>query len=101
MTVLMTLRVTGDATKLEALAAADPTLFPTVSGKGKDMGASYHRFYATDSEIMVVDVWPDEATFHAFFDATPDIGKVMAEAGVTSAPEITFWRHVDLGDSIG
>ena len=101
MSVLMTLRVQGDATKLEALAASDPSLFPTVSGKGKEMGATYHRFYATDTEIMVVDVWPDEATFQAFFDSTPDIGKVMAEAGVSTAPQITFWRNIDLGDAIG
>ena len=101
MSVLMTLRVKGDATKLEALAAADPTLLSTVSAKGKEMGATYHRFYATDTEVLVVDVWPDEASFHSFFDSTPDIGKVMAEAGVTSAPEITFWRKLDLGDDIG
>lgn len=101
MSVLMTMRVTGDATRMEALAAADPDLFPTVSGKAKQMGATYHRFYATDTEVLVVDVWPDEATFQEFFDSTPEIGKVMAEAGVTSPPQITCWRHVDVGDAIG
>lgn len=101
MSVLMTLRIKGDATKLEALAAKDPTVFPSVAAKGKEMGATYHRFYATDSEVLVVDVWPDEATFHAFFESTPEIADVMAEAGVTTPPEITFWRKVDLGDDIG
>lgn len=101
MSVLMTLRVQGDATKLEAFAEKDPTLFPSVSAKGKETGATYHRFYATDTEVLVVDVWPDEATFQAFFDSTPEIGVVMAEAGVTTAPEITCWRKLDLGDEIG
>lgn len=101
MSVLMTLRVKGDATKFEALAAKDPTVFPTVAGRGKEMGADYHRFYATDTEVLVVDVWPDEATFRAFFDSTPDIATIMGEAGVTTAPEITFWRKLELGDDIG
>ena len=101
MSVLMTLRVKGDMTQLEALAEKDPTVFPTVSGKGKEMGATYHRFYATDTEILVIDAWPDEATFQKFFDSTPEIGEVMAKAGVTTPPEITFWREVDLGDGIG
>ena len=101
MSVLITMRVTGDASRMQALAATDPTLFPSVSGKAKPMGATYHRFYATDTEILVVDVWPDEAIFQEFFDSTPEIGKVMAEAGVTAPPQITAWRHIDVGDAIG
>jgi len=101
MSVLMTLRVKGDATKLEALAAKDPTLIPSVANKGKEMGALYHRFYATDDEILVVDIWPDAATFQAFFDSTPEIPNIMSEAGVTTAPEITMWRKLELGDDIG
>lgn len=101
MSVLMTLRVKGDAAKLEALAAKDPSLFPGVSDKGKTMGATYHRFYASDDEVLVVDVWPDEQTFQEFFSSTPEIPQVMAEAGVTEPPQIAFWREIDLGDSIG
>jgi hypothetical protein len=65
------------------------------------MGATYYRFYATDDEILVIDEWPDEQTFQEFFDSTPEIPRVMAEAGVTEAPEITFFRRLDLGDEIG
>ena len=101
MSVLMTLRVQGDAKRLEALYASDPTFFSDVAAKGKKMGATQHHFYATDTEILVVDEWPDEATFQSFFHSTPEIGKAMAEAGVTSAPEITIYRQLDLGDDIG
>ena len=101
MSVLMTLRVKADATKLEAMYAADKKHFSNVADKGKTMGATYHRFYATDDEVLVVDVWPDEATFHEFFGSTPEIPKIMADAGVTTEPTITFWRELDLGDSIG
>jgi hypothetical protein len=101
MNLLMTLRVKGDPNKLEAMKAADPKRFANVADKGKTMGATYHRFYASDDEILVVDEWPDEASFHAFFDATPEIPQIMADAGVTEPPTITFYRRLDLGDEIG
>ena len=101
MSVLMTLRAPADATRLETLAEKDPTVLASVAAKGQASGATYHRFYASDTEILVVDVWPDEAAFHAFFSSTPEIPDIMAEAGVTTAPEITVWRKLDLGDDIG
>lgn len=101
MSVLMTLRAPADATRLEALAEKDPTVLPAVAAKAKEMGATYHRFYASDSELLVIDVWPDEAAFQSFFSSTPEIPDIMAEAGVTTAPEITLWRKLELGDDIG
>jgi hypothetical protein len=97
----MTLRIQGDAKALEHLAEIDPDAFKKVSSAGKAMGATYHRFYATDTEILVVDEWPDEQTFHRFFASQPDIPKFMAEAGVSSEPVITCYRKLELGDDIG
>lgn len=101
MSVLMTLRVKGDPTKLEAMYEADPKRFANVSDKGKTMGATYHRFFATDDEVLVIDEWPDENTFHTFFDSSPEIAQIMGEAGVTEQPTITFYRRLELGDDIG
>lgn len=101
MSVLMTLRVKGDRKKFEALYKGDPNTFAKVADKAKTMGATYHRFYATDDEILVVDIWPDEATFQSFFGSTPEIPALMADAGVTTQPSITSWHELDLGDSIG
>lgn len=97
----MTLRVEGDGKALEHLAETDPQAFPTVAAAGKAAGATYHRFYASDTEILVIDEWPDEESFHQFFASQPDIGKFMAEAGVSSEPTITFYRKLELGDDIG
>jgi hypothetical protein len=101
MSVFMTLRVKADPSRLEAMYEADPQRFASVAAKGKSMGASYHRFAASDDEILVIDEWPDEQTFHAFFDSTPEIPKIMADAGVSSEPVITFHRRLQLGDDIG
>lgn len=101
MSVLVTIRGKGDAMKLEAMAAADSSRFASVADHGKTMGATYHRFYATDDEILVVDEWQDIESFQAFFGSTPEIPVIMAEAGMTEPPEVTFWRRLDLGDEIG
>ena len=101
MSVLMTLRVQGDATQLEHMRDIDPDAFARVAAEGKKAGATYHRFYATDTEILVIDEWPDEQSFHAFFTSQTEIPKMMAEAGVTEPPEITCYRKLDLGDDIG
>jgi hypothetical protein len=51
---------------------------------------------------MAVDEWPDADSFHAFFAAAgSDIGPLMQAAGVTSAPEVTVWSKIDIGDDFG
>ena len=98
MSVLMTLRVSGDPKEVEA---TDPDVLKTIIARAKEHGVISHHFYGSDKEILVVDEWPDEQTFQKFFDSQPDIPKIMAAAGVTTHPEITFYRELELGDAIG
>jgi hypothetical protein len=100
MTVLMTLKVPGDAARLEQFGKDNPGLIPSISGRGRDYGVISHRFYASGGTIMVVDEWPDEESFHKFFEASPEIKDIMAAAGASGPPEITFWTKLDLGDEI-
>jgi quinol monooxygenase YgiN len=95
MSVHMTLRVTGDA---KAVEGADQAMLQLVAQRGREHGCLHHRFYGNGTEVMVVDEWPDEASFQAFFDASPEIKQMMDGAGVTSAPQIEFWRVLDTGD---
>ena len=101
MSVIVTLRVRGDATKIEALAAADPMLLQKITDRAKEHGVISHRFYGTGDEVLVMDEWPSPEAFRAFFDASPEIPGVMEQAGVTSEPEIVFWRKLDTHDDIG
>jgi heme-degrading monooxygenase HmoA len=100
MSVLMTLRVKADASKLEQMVADNPDAMSVISERGKEYGVTYHRFYATDDEVIVVDVWPDAESFQRFYEASPEIGDVMQQAGVTTEPEIRFWRELDLNDAV-
>lgn len=98
MSVLMTLRVSGDAKSVEA---TDPATMKLIADRAVEHGLIRHRFYGSDSEVLVIDEWPDQESFQAFFDASPEIKEMMAAAGVTTAPTIEFWRPLDTGDSVG
>lgn len=99
MSVLMTLRVTGDPKGIEATS---PEELKSILDRAHGHGVIKHRFYGSDNEILVVDEWPDEASFRAFFDeAGGQIKGLMDSAGVTSEPSIDFWRALDVDDAVG
>ena len=98
MSVLMTLRVKGDAAALEARAAANPAGMQAILDKAKPHGLISHRFYGTDDELLVIDEWESEEGFRAFFAETTEIPGLMAEVGVIDEPQITFWRKLDSRD---
>src|SRR5436309_13820021 len=97
MSVVMTLRVPADAKKVEQQAKGDPAMLKTITERAKQHGLISHRFYGNDTEVLVVDEWPDEASFHAFFSQSPDIAKMMEAAGA-GEPVITFWRELETDD---
>jgi hypothetical protein len=103
MSVLMTMSMQGDPTKLEEHAAADPDGMQEIVGSAKEHGLIAHRFYATeDGQIMVVDEWPDEQSFQSFFEENRErIGPLMQAAGISSEPQPKFWRKLDTRDEHG
>lgn len=98
MSVTVTVRVTGDPAQAKALADADPGRIQAISEKGKAAGALHHRFVAGDGEIMVIDEWPDAAAFQGFFEGTPEIPALMADAGMTGQPQVEIWQPLDMHD---
>ena len=71
-----------------------------ISNRGKQHGAIHHQFYSNlaGDEVLVVDEWPDAESFQRFFEASPDIGEMMGEAGVTNEPRPEFWQAIDTPD---
>ena len=101
MSVIMTLRVAGDPGKLEQLAQENADMIRGISARAQEAGVIAHRFYGSDGQIMVVDEWPDAASFQAFFEAEQaNIGPMMEQVGA-GEPEITFWRKLETGDDVG
>jgi quinol monooxygenase YgiN len=99
MSVLMTMRLQGDP---KAVEATDQATQDKIIARALEHGLISHHFYGSDTEILVVDEWPDEESFTAFFaEAGPDIKEMMERAGVTAEPRPEFWRHLDAGDDVG
>ncbi len=103
MSVIVTVSVSGDPEQFEAAAAANPDRMRAIVGRAAEHGLIAHRFYGADGgRLMAVDEWPDAESFQTFFQASgDDIGAMMAESGVTSEPEVTFWRKLESGDDFG
>lgn len=103
MSVLLTFRAKGDPNELERLAATNPGALQAISAQAKAHGLIAHRFYGSeDGQIMVLDEWPDPQSFQQFFEAMrSEIEPMMAQAGVTSEPDVTFWRKLETQDDVG
>lgn len=102
MAVLMTLRVAADGAQIEKLAGQEAGIFSDTIDIAKRHGVISHHFYASDTEVLVVDEWPDEGAFHAFFgEAEAHVRKIMDAAGATAEPDVSFWRPLKVGDEIG
>ena len=103
MSVIMTLRASADPQRFEQYAQEHRDDLMAIVDASKEAGVIAHRFYGSDDgEIMVIDEWPDAESFQRFFQSQQDrIGPLMQEAGVTSEPQITFWRKLETGDDVG
>jgi heme-degrading monooxygenase HmoA len=102
MSVIMTLWAQGDPDKFESAAQQNTDRLQEIVEAAKSNGLIAHRFYGTEGQIMVVDEWPDEQSFRSFFEGNQDkIQPLMQEGGVTSEPQIRFWRKLDTGDDVG
>ena len=100
MAVLVTLRIAGDPARVEQALKSDPDRLMAVSESAKSKGALHHRFFgnADGNGVLIVDEWETAEGFQQFFGDNPQIGAMMAEAGVTSEPEVAFWDLLDTPD---
>ena len=102
MSVIVTLRVTGDPGSFEEQAAAQADTIARIMEVAKSHGLIAHRWYGGDGEFMVIDEWPDGGSFHSFFEAAAaEIGPFMEAVGVVSQPEVKVWRKLEIGDDYG
>jgi hypothetical protein len=99
MSVMMGLRLTVDPERFQQAASENVDRLQAIVEQAKQRGVMHHAFYAGDGEVMVVDEWPDEASFLGFFEAAgAEIGELMGTAGVSNQPQPTFWRQMDTPD---
>ena len=102
MSVIVTMRVSGDPAAFEEQVAAEAEAVGRIMDVAKRHGLIAHRWYGQDGEFMAIDEWPDAESFQSFFDeAQSEIGPLMQATGVTSPPNVTFWRTLETNDAVG
>lgn len=100
MSILVTLRIGASGERLVELVKQDPALLPGIVEKAKAHGLIAHHFWATADDILVVDEWPSEEAFQAFFSSAPEIAQVMEGAGAQGPPHIEYWAKLETGDDV-
>ena len=99
MSVMMGMVIEADPARFEQVAKDNAEMLAKVSERAKQAGAMSHQFFAGKDSVLVVDEWPDEASFLGFFESNgADIGALMAQSGVTAQPTPNFWRPLDTPD---
>jgi hypothetical protein len=100
MSVMMGMVIEADPARFEQVVRDNEELLNSIAARAKQAGAISHRFFAGDEALLVVDEWPDEASFLGFFEAAgPDIGVLMQQTGVSAQPAPRFWRAIDTPDA--
>jgi hypothetical protein len=99
MSVIVILRIPGNPLDLERYAAGPGgEVMRRIAEAGKAAGAVRHSFAGSDSEVLVVDEWPDEQSFQAFFANQQEIADVMRGGGAQGPPEISIYRKLSTPD---
>jgi hypothetical protein len=102
MSVIMTLWAQGDPKAVEEWAKSNGDEMQGILESAKSHGLIAHRFYGSEGQLMVIDEWPDEQSFQAFFEENqPRIGPIMEAAGAQGEPGVNFWHKLDTGDDHG
>ncbi len=99
MSVIVMSHVPGQVADFERVVKEYADTFVAVSAEGKAAGAVHHCFVEdTDGSLLIIDEWPTEEAFQAFFSSQEDIPKLMAAAGVAGPPSTTSYRIIDTPD---
>jgi hypothetical protein len=99
VSVIVILRIPGNPADLERYAAGPGgEVMRRIAEAGKAAGAIRHSFAGGDNEVLVVDEWPDEASFQAFFAGQAEIADVMRDGGAQGPPVTSIYRKLSTPD---
>jgi hypothetical protein len=91
--------IEADPARFEQVTKDNAEMLTAIAERAKQAGAIRHQFFVGKDSVLVVDEWPDEASFLGFYEASgAEIGSLMGQAGVTTQPTPNFWRPLDTPD---
>ena len=90
MSVIVIGKMSVDPGNVEKLWAERKADFEAVAQNAKAAGAIHHRWGFGDDHVVIIDEWPDAASFEKFFAGQPKIAELMQAGGVQGPPEFTI-----------
>ena len=99
MSVLVITTVTADVATFEKVMGENADTMRAIADDARARGAQRHLF-ADDGagHLLIVDEWDSRESFDAFFGSHEDVGKLMAEVGVTTPPSTVSYRVLESVD---
>jgi hypothetical protein len=98
VSVIVTMRVSGDTDQFRRFIATQQETLRRVSEDARSKGCLHHRFGVGDGFVLVVDEWESPEHFQSFFQTNADLPGVMRDAGAQGEPDITFTEAVSTAD---
>ena len=77
MSVIVIGHMTVDPANVEALWRDRRADFEAVAAAAKQVGAIHHQWAFGDNEVVIIDEWPDAASFEQFFGSQQTIAELM------------------------
>ena len=86
MSVIVIGHMTVDPANVERLWRERGQDFEAVAAAAKAAGAIHHQWAFAETQVVIIDEWPDAEAFQRFFDGQPMIAELMQEGGVQGPP---------------
>lgn len=90
MSVIVIGRMQANPATVQQLWAERGDDFAAIAAEAKAAGATAHRWAFGDDFAIIIDEWPDAASFEKFFASQQKIGELMQAANVEGPPEFTI-----------
>ena len=90
MSVIVVGKLQADPASIQKLWKDREADFKAVRKEAEAAGALHHRWGIGDGFVMLIDEWPDAASFEKFFNGNATIPQLMQQAGVQGPPEFTI-----------
>ena len=98
MSVLVTIKLTGDSDAFQKALADRGSEFKEIGDRAQGVGAIHHRFGIGDGFVLVVDEWETAEQFQQFF-GNPELQAFIGTVGGDpTPPEITVSEAVSSPD---
>jgi hypothetical protein len=98
MSVLVTVKVTGDTDAFQKALLERGSEFKEIGDRAQGVGAIHHRFGIGDGFVLVVDEWETAEQFEQFF-GNPELQAFIGTiGGDPTPPEITVTEAVSSPD---